>query len=164
MAEHPPKSKEELVASLKAKFPMEILEGVERKGMLAVVRLKSESLLSVATYLKDECTFSHCALAFGIDWVNHFEVVYDLWSDDLSGYVELSVEVPPEDPHVDSLSNLWYGANWHERETWDLVGVKFDGHPNLKRVLMPEAYKFHPLRKSFELHEPEELEVKVRHD
>ena len=120
-------------------------------------------MLRVAKFLRDEGTFCHCALVLGVDWIDHMETLYFLWSDALKGYVEVSVRLPADDPHVDSISGVWSGAVWHEREAWDMLGIRFDGHPDLRRLLMPEGYEFHPLRKSFELREPEELEVKARH-
>jgi len=57
---------------------------------------------------------------------------------------------------------VWPSANWHEREAWELVGIQFDHHPDLRHLLMPDGYQFHPLQRAFKLHEPEDLEVKVR--
>ncbi len=153
----------EALARLKAEVPDAITGESARPGVLAVLAVPAPSIRRLATWLRDEGTFSHCSLVLGIDWIDHMEVVYHLWSDALKGYLELSVTLPAEDPHVDSLGGVWGGAIWHERETWDLLGIRFDGHPDPRRLLMPEGYKFHPLRKSFELREPEELEVKSRH-
>jgi NADH-quinone oxidoreductase subunit C len=99
----------------------------------------------------------------GIDWVRHREVFYVLWSDDAKQYALLSTELPSDDPHVESATPVWPSANWHERETWELVGITFDHHPDLRHLLTPEGYAFHPLLRSFKIHEPEELEVKSRH-
>ncbi|HOQ25301.1 MAG TPA: NADH-quinone oxidoreductase subunit C, partial [Methanomassiliicoccaceae archaeon] len=57
------------------------------------------------------------------------------------------VDLPHDEPVVDSVTPLWGGANWHERETYDMFGIIFKGHPNLKRLLLPEDYKFFPMRK-----------------
>jgi NADH-quinone oxidoreductase subunit C len=75
----------------------------------------------------------------------------------------LSTDVPATDAHVESATPVWPSANWHERETWELVDVTFDHHPDLRHLLTPDGYVFHPLLRSFKLHEPEELEVKTRH-
>jgi NADH-quinone oxidoreductase subunit C len=152
-----------LLSRLREDFPMEISDVGSRPGVLAVLKVRPESIVDLCTHLRDKATFSHCALVAGVDWVDRFEVIYVLWSDELRGYLELSLDVPGPDPHVASVSGVWGGATWHERETWDLVGIRFDGHPDLRRVLMPEGYRFHPLRKSFELREPEELEVKAHY-
>ncbi len=70
--------------------------------------------------------------------------------------------MPGDDPHLESASGVWPSANWHEREAWELVGIVFDHHPDLRHLLTPDGYVFHPLLRSFALHEPEDLEVKVR--
>ncbi len=152
-----------LIPGITAQFPQDVTVLPRRKDMLAVLKVTPARVAEVAKYLRDVGSFEHCALVSGVDWVDHLEVLYHLWSDSLKGYIELTVDLPSEDPHVPSVTEIWRGANWHERETWDMLGVRFDGHPDLRRVLMPEGYQFHPLRKSFELHEPEELEVKARH-
>jgi NADH-quinone oxidoreductase subunit C len=152
-----------LLPALESRFGPDVKVLPSRKEVLGVVQVKVDRLVEVARFLHDQGTFTHCALVSGVDWIEHIEVLYHLWSDALKGYLEITVETAPEDPHVPSVTSIWRGANWHERETWDMLGVRFDGHPDLRRVLMPEGYRFHPLRKSFELHEPEELEVKARH-
>ncbi len=78
-----------------------------------------------------------------------FEIVYHVFS--LQGQRRLCVKVPvPEnDPVVESLTPIWAGANWLEREVWDLFGIKFSGHPNLKRILLYEEFQGHPLRKDY---------------
>ncbi len=99
----------------------------------------------------------------GIDWVDHREVFYVLWSDARREYLHLSADVPADDPHIETATGIWPSANWHEREAWELVGIRFDHHPDLRHLLTPEGYAFQPLLRSFKLHEPEELEVKTRH-
>jgi NADH-quinone oxidoreductase subunit C len=154
---------DQLLANLKAGFQVGLIEVGSRPGVLAILKVRPESIVEISTYLRDQGTFAHCSLVAGVDWNDRFEVLYHLWSDALKGYLEMTLELPPEEPHVASVAGIWPGASWHERETWDLLGIRFDGHPDLRRVLMPEGYRFHPLRKSFELREPEELEVKARH-
>lgn len=80
-----------------------------------------------------------------------FEVVYHLWSLTHNKVVRVKVGVPEEDATCPSVVDLWPTADWHEREAFDLVGVKFDGHPDLRRILMPDDYPWHPLRKDFPL-------------
>jgi NADH-quinone oxidoreductase subunit C len=65
--------------------------------------------------------------------------------------IRLKVRVPGDDPRIDSVSSVWNTANWHERETYDLMGVRFDGHPDLRRILLPEDWEGHPLRKEYPL-------------
>ena len=113
--------------------------------------------------MRDDLGFGHLSMIGGIDWVDRREVLYVLWSDAARQYVVLSTSVPAQDPHVESATAVWPSANWHEREAWEFVDITFDHHPDLRHLLMPEGYAFHPLLRSFKLHEPESLEVKSRH-
>ena len=78
-----------------------------------------------------------------------FEVIYHLRSLRNHMLLAMKVRLGAHDPRVDSVANIWPAANWHERETWDLVGIRFDGHPALKRILLPEDWEGHPLRKDY---------------
>jgi NADH-quinone oxidoreductase subunit C len=163
----PPVSQEPLpgwVQGVRARFAPQLTALTQRTGIFARIELKPEGLLPICQYLRDAEGFGHCASIGGIDWREEREVVYHLWSDQKKGYLELSLRVPAPDAHVESVTPLWPGANYLERETWDLVGIRFDHHPDLRRLFMPEGYEFHPLLKTFELHEPELLEVKTRHE
>ncbi len=142
----------------------EHLLGVEPfEGTAGRVRFDRSAAVATFRALHDELGFTHLAMIGGIDWVAHREVVYTLWSDAAKQYVFLSTTVPADDAHVESASGVWPSANWHEREAWEMVDITFDHHPDLRHLLMPDGYAFHPLLRSFKLHEPEELEVKVRH-
>jgi NADH-quinone oxidoreductase subunit C len=154
---------DQLLVKVQEKFKSDIISTSSRPGVLAILKVRPESIVKLCTFLRDTCTFKHCAMVAGVDWKDRVEVLYHLWSDAFKGYLELTLDLPAEDPHVASVARVWPGASWHEREAWDLLGIRFDGHPDLRRVLMPEGYRFHPLKKSFELREPEELEVKSRH-
>lgn len=79
-----------------------------------------------------------------------FEVVYELATVDDSKHLRVKVAVG-EDEEIPSVVGIWPGADWHEREVWDMMGIRFSGHPNLKRILMWEGYPFFPLRKDFPL-------------
>jgi NADH-quinone oxidoreductase subunit C len=87
-----------------------------------------------------------------VDWwpgEPRFEVVYHLASFDHRSRLRLKVRLPGENPHVATVSAVWPAANWLEREVWDLFGIDFDGHPDLRRLLMPEDWEGHPLRKDY---------------
>ena len=131
--------------------------------MAGRVRFRREGALELFRIVRDELTFTHLSMVGGIDWVDHREVFYVAWSDSVRQYVLLSTDVPATDAHLESATAVWPSANWHERETWELVDVTFDHHPDLRHLLTPDGYVFHPLLRSFKLHEPEELEVKSRH-
>jgi len=131
-------------------------------GTLGKVRFERSAALELFRAVRDDLGFGHLSMVGAIDWVDHREVLYVLWSDAAKQYVVLSTTVPASDPHVESASAVWPSANWHEREAWEMTDITFDHHPDLRHLLLPDGYAFHPLLRSFKLHEPEELEVKVR--
>ena len=132
-------------------------------GAAGRVRFERTAALELFRAVRDRLGFGHLSMVGGIDWTDHREGFYVLWSDDRRRYVLLSTDLPADDPHVESASGIWPSANWHEREAWELVGIEFDHHPDLRHLLTPDGYEFRPLLRSFKLHEPEELEVKSRH-
>ena len=140
------------------------LVGVEPfEGMAGRVRFRREAALDLFRTVREDLGFTHLSMVGGTDWVAHREVFYVVWSDEANQYLVLSTDLPADDAHVESASGVWPSANWHERETWEMVDVTFDHHPDLRHLLVPDGYVFHPLLRSFKLHEPEELEVKSRH-
>ena len=86
-----------------------------------------------------------------------FEVVYHFFSLPLKQRIRLKVPVPEAQPEVDSLTPLWASADWYEREVWDMYGIRFRGHPNLKRILMYESFEGHPLRKDYPVNKRQPL-------
>lgn len=116
-----------------------------------------EDLLEVCTFLRDDPEFRMDYLSFvsAVDRPpDSLEVVYHLFSTEHRHNLLLKVVVPREDPRVPSVVGIWDGANWHERETYDLLGVIFEGHPNLRRIMMTEDWTGHPLRKDYVYEDP----------
>ncbi len=140
-------------AALKAKFP----EVTERASLdHPAVNVPAAGLLAVLRYLRDEQGFDLLADVAGVDWAEgaspRFTVVYHLFSTASHGYFRVAADCPKDDePEVPSATGLWPGANWHERETFDMFGIGFAGHPDLRRILMWDGYPHHPLRKEFPL-------------
>lgn len=125
------------------------------------VIVRSESLLEAATFLKDsdEGSFDYCADLTATDWPpreKRFDIIYCLYSTRRRQRVRLKVRAAG-DESVPSVTGLWSAANWLEREVWDMFGVRFDGHPDLRRILMPEEWQGHPQRKDYPLEGPGEL-------
>ncbi|HEV2428300.1 MAG TPA: NADH-quinone oxidoreductase subunit C [Thermoplasmata archaeon] len=149
--------------TLRQRLPVGLLEVGPFDGVVARVRFDPSVALALFRAVRDDLGFRHLSLVGGIDWVDHREVIYLAWSDELHQYLLLSADVPAADPRIESACPIWPSANWHEREAWEMVGISFDHHPDLRHLLMPDGYEFHPLLRSFKLHEPEELEVKTRH-
>ena len=154
--------RDELAATLGAQFGSRVLGVDEFPGLLGRVRFDPSIATELFRTFRDKLGFTHLTMVGGIDWVDHREAFYALWSDTDRVYVMLSANLPPDAPSIASAVPIWPSANAHEREAWDLVGIRFEGHPDLRRIFMPEGYAFHPLLRSFKIHEPEDLEVKVR--
>jgi NADH-quinone oxidoreductase subunit C len=93
--------------------------------------------------------FEYLDCLSGVDWKDRFEVVYNLSSLRFPAKVHLRATTSHDDPRVRSVASLWATANWHEREAWDLLGIRFDGHPDLRRILLPEDWVGHPLRRDY---------------
>jgi NADH-quinone oxidoreductase subunit C len=114
-----------------------------------------ENLLRVMEALKEEDEFNFKLLAdlTGADYEDHMEVVYHLMNLDNCQLLRVKTKLDKNNPEVDSLSKLWKAAVIQEREAYDLLGIKFAGHPNLKRILCPDDFEGHALRKDFKLNQ-----------
>jgi NADH-quinone oxidoreductase subunit C len=118
--------------------------------------LKRENLESVMTFLRDDsaCSFEMLSDLTGVDLLGHsemrFEVVYHLNSLTKNHRLRIKVPLSEEDPSLPSVLGIWKAANWMEREAWDLYGIKFDGHPDLRRILLYPEFEGHPLRKDYD--------------
>ncbi|NJL33115.1 MAG: NADH-quinone oxidoreductase subunit C [Chloroflexaceae bacterium] len=127
----------------------------ERHGDLKVC-IEASRLPEVGRWLRDEADLQYTLLEnlCGVDYLGRlprFEVVYHLFSFQNAHRLCLKVGVPEEHPVVPSVTSVWPTANWHERETYDMFGIVFEGHPSLERILMPEEWAGHPLRKDVPL-------------
>jgi len=118
---------------------------------MEVLELSVDKLVEIANFLKmnENTRFDILFSVSGIDTGEHFVVAYHLYSSDFNNNVMLKVRVDKSNPEVDSLSHIYSAANWHERETFDLLGIKFNNHPDLKRILLPNDWVGHPLRKDY---------------
>ncbi|MBA4495965.1 NADH-quinone oxidoreductase subunit C [Paenactinomyces guangxiensis] len=119
---------------------------------LPTLVIKKNHWLEVATLLKEEpaLSFDYVRNLSGVDYETHLEVVYHLISFTHSHQIGIRVKTDREQAKVPTVSHLWKTADWNEREIYDLLGVHFEGHPNLKRILMPDDWVGHPLRKDYE--------------
>ena len=144
-------SEEQIVNALRDRFGDKIKEVEVKKERRIRVRISGEHILEVARYLKEEQEFDHLSLISAVEYPERFEVVYHLWSYPKKILVQINAELPKEKPEISSLTELWKAADWHEREAYDLMGIVFVGHPNLKRMFLPEDFEGHPLRKDFKL-------------
>ncbi len=119
---------------------------------------KRESYLQLAQFLKynELLAFDYLSETHGTDFESHMEIYNHFYSYQNSQSVALKVKLDREKPEIDSLTPIWQGANWPERESYDLLGIVFKGHPNLTRIMMPDDWVGHPLRKDYE---PYDVEV-----
>lgn len=144
---------EELAARLQDRFGEAVLGWEENFGE-AVVRVLPDALREVAAYLKEspDLAFDFFDFATAVDREEAgFELVVEIASLSLGHRLRLKALLPREDPRAPSLTPIWAGANWHERETAEMFGIAFEGHPNLTKLLLPEEFEGHPLRKDFVL-------------
>ncbi len=140
-------SAKEIVGQLDTKFP-----GIIQEAGPDAVLVKTESLPAVAEYLQtaDELKFDYFNYVTAVDYYSYFEVVYMLTSTEFNRSIVLKVRLYTRDnPTVPSLTGLYQGADFQEREVYDLMGIKFEGHPNLKRIFLWEGFDGYPLRKDF---------------
>ncbi len=146
---------EMIVRKLKEQFPESIEATHEFRGDFTV-QVRKNDIVRVAEFIKNdtELSFDLIIDLLGVDMYRpegRFEVVYVIYSIKNRKYLRLKVLVEESDCVVPTVTGVWSGANWHERETYDMFGVKFSGHPDLRRMYMPEEYEYHPLRKDFPL-------------
>ncbi|MFP4542802.1 MAG: NADH-quinone oxidoreductase subunit C [Bacteroidota bacterium] len=137
------------------------VESYEHRGQLTLT-VPAHKIVDVATELRDnpETSFEQCLDITAIDWYDkrkpRFEVLYFLYSNKHTKRLRLKVQVEESDLHCPTLTGVWESANWYERETFDMYGIIFDGHPGLRRFYMPEDFNdpdtgepLYPMRKDF---------------
>ena len=142
-------SEQQALADLKRQFGGKLLEARVIRSLLVEIAIDRSDLVSVCTYLKESAGFTHLGCISAVDWKDHYESVYHLENYATGCVVQLNARIPHDDPKIASVCSIWNAANFHEREAWDLMGIVYEGHPNLTRILLPEDFKFHPLRKDF---------------
>jgi len=153
---NPRSTPSQLVAALQREHPEWIVEAIEALGEVTVV-VPASHIVDVCAELKTgaESKFDFladiCGADRGVEEEPRFEVNYHLFSTTKHHRLRLKVLLNEEDAHVPTVTGVWRTANWHERETFDLIGVIFDGHPDLRRILLPDDWQGHALRKDFPL-------------
>lgn len=167
-----------IVATLREKFPQSAEKITPRASAdHPAVNVPADAAMAILTYLRDEHGYEMLSDLTAVDWAEgaspRFTVVWHLLSVTINPGVCLRVAADcasDTEPEMPSVAGIWPAANWHERETFDMFGIVFTGHPDLRRILMWDGYPHHPLRKEFplagmddELPDPEvEAETKAR--
>lgn len=148
-------SPKDIHEKLKAIFPDAVLEFTEEK-LDPYSNVEPGSMAKVAAYLKSDpdLAFNYLVCISAVDEKEKLSAVYHLESVDLhDGRIRhthaLKASTPRETPVIASITHVWAAANWHEREAFDMMGIKFEGHPDLKRILVDDDWVGHPLRKDY---------------
>jgi len=142
-----------VIDGLTGNFSDKITKAYQSSGDTFVLT-EAEIITEVCSFLKEEHHFIYLSDIFGADRftsVNRFEVIYNMVS--LKDQIRLFVKVFLEEdkPEIASVTDIWKSANWFEREVFDMFGINFTGHPDLRRIYMPEDYDYYPMRKEFPL-------------
>ena len=144
----------EFVERLRSENSAWVTDVSEGHGEVTVI-ISRDSIVDACHFLKDQLRFDMladlCGCDRGPEEDPRFEVNYHLFSTKHHNRLRLKVLLSEDDPHVATVTQVWRTADWHERETFDLVGVIFDGHPDLRRILLPSDFDGHALRKDYPL-------------
>lgn len=132
---------------LKEKFGEKVCLSEDEKSLM----VESAAIIPVLKELKENSDFTFLVDLTAVDYPDHFMAVYHLMSLIDGKLLRIKAVLDKENPHIDSLIPLWSSANVMEREAYDLMGVIYDGHPDLKRILCPDDFEGHPLRKDFKV-------------
>ena len=149
---------EQAVSLLKTEFPNDIQEIKEYRGETTLL-VTSNSISAICDYLKNNLDFTFLADLTAVDYLEvkspRYEVVYHIhrfgpdYEENIR--IRLKAEVESDNPKIDSVVSIWSTADWLEREVYDMFGIEFIGHPDLRRILLPEDYEPFPLRKDFDV-------------
>jgi NADH-quinone oxidoreductase subunit C len=150
-----PLSPAEIGQRVQAQFGQDIVSAEDQHGH-AVLTVTPARYVEVARFLRDDpdLGFDYFDFLTGVDFTpkgRGFELIVHLHSTTNHQDARIKLELPSEDAHAPSIHEVWPGANWFERETWEMFGISFDGHPHLVKLELPEQFEGHPLRKDFVL-------------
>ena len=143
----------EIFSSVSERLGDKLQEKVEFRGETTFVA-RLEDLQEIAKFCRDELSFDYLLDITSVDNFGEeprFEIVYELYSMSAAVHLRLKVHLSEEEGEVPTISDIWPTANWHEREVYDMMGIRFSGHPDLRRILMWDGYPYFPLRKEFPL-------------
>ena len=150
-----------LAQTIKNRFPNIVLDAlttpIASSKADQVIVVKKQGVKDLLSVLRTDPEFQFNVLMdlSCVDYLhweekeNRFEVIYNLFSLNKNQRLIVKALVPESDAVMDSVASIWPAANWHEREVWDMFGIRFEGHPGLKRILMYEEFQGHPLRKDY---------------
>jgi NADH-quinone oxidoreductase subunit C len=133
-------------------------EGEFRDGV-PVLMVPPKQLTALCRLLREDGDYAFDLLKnlTAVDYPDHLTVVYHLYSIEKRHKVALKVEIGRENPSLDTVTGVWAAADWQEREVFDLFGIRFNGHPDLRRIMLPQDWAGHPLRKDY-VHQPDQYD------
>ena len=140
-----------VLAALQAANPAAVVGTGLHRGQ-ASVEIAPAEIVAVCRFLRDERQFARLSGVTAVDWhpaEPRFEIVYLLHSLERNERLRLKCRVPSGGAGIESVTAVWPGANWYEREVFDLFGIVFRNHPDLRRIMLPEGWEGHPLRKDY---------------
>ena len=144
----------QLAKKIQRQFKSIISDATEFRGEFTIEVLDANQILEVCRYAKEQLDFDYLVDLCSIDnddEAPRWTVVYHIYSYNYFRHLRLKVNVGEEESKLPSVASIWRTANWHEREVFDMMGIDFIGHPDMRRILMWEGYPYHPLRKDFPL-------------
>jgi NADH-quinone oxidoreductase subunit C len=147
---------QEIAQILRDRFPGVIVDAKTEGVLDPWIRVSPDRIAEIAAFLRDDerLAFDSLMCLSGVDYMEgRLGVVYHLDSTTRRHKITLKVEVPVVHPHCQSVDEVWKTAGWHEREVFDLFGIVFDGHPDLRRILLPDDWEGYPLRKDYQVPE-----------
>ncbi len=130
-------------------FPTTVKDFRKVRAGLLRATIDRRDLFRACKILRDQLGFEHISMISAVEYTDRFELVYHIACYGSCMLIELITTTPKDDPTVDSVSSVWGGANWQEREAYDLMGIKFNNHPKLERILLPKDFMYYPLRKEY---------------
>jgi len=148
---HPTALSAEATGEMIARALPDLKPSISSAGQICRIQVPKESLVEVAETLKGhpDLRFTYFSFMSAIDRSDHFELVYLLQSPTTGGSVWLRSSMARDGEAAPTLTGVYSGAGWHEREAYDMFGIVFEGHPDLRTILLPEDFQGHPLRKDF---------------
>ncbi len=144
---------QEIADKLSAKFGQNILAIKNDVKPDPYILVSADSILEISKYLRDEENFDFLNSLSGVDLKGKLAAVYHISSLTSKDKIVIRVEVETANPTIPSVESIWKSANWHEREAFDLFGIVFSNHPDLRRILLPYDWEGHPLRKDYQVPE-----------
>lgn len=143
-------TREEVLGDLRKKFKDDIVEILDKRSKKVYIEIKQESLVKVASYIFKDLK-ARFNTASGVDLRYHMEILYHFLIEDINLLISLRVKLQKPKLEIDSLSPIFEGANWIEREMHEILGIKFKGHPGLRKLLLPDDWPdgIYPLRRDY---------------